>query len=120
MTRPRKRTATRNSRPSHRALLADRDDSNLWFVGPPKVEARALLALVGRNGDTVDTIRELIRVPPRIEMALRTYGQGHAGEGMVQILTFRKRVAEEFARLVGGMAFAPSNPDGNSTVTETR
>ena len=94
--------------------MADRDDSNLWFIGPPEVEARALLALVGRNGDTVDTIRELISVPPRIETPLRTYGQGHSEENVLQILTFRKRVAEEFARLVGGTPFVRSNPDGNS------
>jgi hypothetical protein len=42
-----------------------------------RVEAKALLALAGKNGDTIESVRELISVPPEIEVLLRTYVRCH-------------------------------------------
>ena len=48
--------------------------------------------LPGRNGDTLDSIRELIAVPLEVEEAL----------GIHRVLKLRRKVAEEFDRLVRG------------------
>lgn len=42
-----------------------------------RAEARALLVMVGSNGDTLETVRDLIAVPPEIEKLLRTYAKFH-------------------------------------------
>jgi hypothetical protein len=58
--------------------------------------------MLGGNGDTVDTIRELIAVPREIETMLRAYA-GQYPEyaiGIERVLQFRRRVGEEFERLV--------------------
>lgn len=84
-------------------------------------EALGLLTLVGRNGDTVETVRKLIEVPPRIETALRAYAasphQATPDErrGIERALRFRRKVALEFERLLadrcrGGVVYAEENP----------
>lgn len=67
---------------------------------PVKEEARALFEMVGRNGDTVDSIRELIRVPPKVKAWLleqaRYSPRGRCG--IEKVLRFRWRVLVEFER----------------------
>lgn len=61
-----------------------------------------LFSMIGRNGDSVDTIRELIAVPPEIETALRAFAGEHPEEqrGIERILKFREKVLAEFERVV--------------------
>jgi hypothetical protein len=79
------------------------DDCSHWLeqTATPREEAMKLLALVGKNGDTVESIRELIAVPPDIEQALRLYSRWHPEDayGVERVLKFRKRVGEQFERL---------------------
>ncbi len=58
--------------------------------------------MVGRNGDSVETIRELIAVPAKVEAVLLAYAKRHPEDqqGIEGALEFRRRVAEEFERLV--------------------
>ena len=67
----------------------------------PREEALSLFALIGRNGDTVEPVRELIAVPPRMEAALLLYAERNPEDalGIERVLEFRRRVAEEFDRL---------------------
>lgn len=77
--------------------------SSPWLDRPvaPREEAISLFALVGRNGDTVESVRELIAVPPRMEAALLLYAERNPEDalGIERVLQFRRRVAEEFERL---------------------
>jgi len=61
-----------------------------------------LLALLGRNGDTPESLRKLIAVPPRIEAALRGYAAANLEERELieRGLKFRAEVLVEFERLV--------------------
>lgn len=76
----------------------------------PVIEARILFTLIGRNGNTVEKIRELIAVPPEIEAVLRAYTVRYPEDGasVGRALEFRRRVGEEFERLV---KHAPRNWD---------
>ena len=59
-------------------LAAPEEDTAFdpWSFGlSAKNEARLLFAMIGRNGDTVETIRELIAVPPRTERLLKAYAE---------------------------------------------
>ena len=74
------------------------------FLTPkaPKAEARALLEIMRQTGETADDIRELILVPPEIQSLFRSYALEHPEEfhAIEQVLDFRRRVGEEFDRLV--------------------
>jgi hypothetical protein len=67
-----------------------------------RAEARGLLRLIGRDGNTVEAIRELIAVPARTERALRAYAQAYPEEApsVERNLRFRQAVGREFERLV--------------------
>lgn len=53
---------------THKAILSDDGEAGLCASLPaPEDEACLILKLVGMNGDTVKTIRELIAVPPEVE-----------------------------------------------------
>ncbi len=67
-------------------------------------EARSLLKLIGKNGDTVETVRALIGVSPRIAAKIHAYQRAHPEDepAFAAVLSYRQRVAEEFERLVGG------------------
>lgn len=67
----------------------------------PREEALSLFALIGRNSDTVEPVRELIAVPPRMEAALLLYAKRNPEDALSieRVLQFRRRVAEEFERL---------------------
>jgi hypothetical protein len=58
--------------------------------------------MVGRNGDSVETIRELNAVPPEVEALLLAYAKRHPKDqqGIEGVLEFRRRVAQEFERFV--------------------
>ena len=73
----------------------------LGCTASPRQEARALFAMIGRNGDTVESIRKLIAVPPEIERLLRLYLHQHPEDtrGIMRVLEFRQRVSEEFELL---------------------
>jgi hypothetical protein len=77
----------------------------LWLDGTaaPRAEARGLLTLVRGNAASVEAIWELIGVSPRTEHVLRFYMRKHPEDarGIEKVLSFRKRVREEFDRLVG-------------------
>lgn len=61
-----------------------------------------MFTMIDNKSHTVDSIRELIAVPPHIENALQLYAREHFEEatGIERVLRFRRRVGEEFERLV--------------------
>jgi hypothetical protein len=75
-----------------------------WLDGPraPRDEARGLFVLIRGNAASVESIRDLIAVPPEIEAVLCLYAKHHPEDarGIEKVLGFRKRVREEFDRLV--------------------
>jgi len=78
------------------------ESEDAWNLpSSPGEEAGRLVALVGHNGDTVETIRELIAVPPEIEKALLGFAKAYPEEaaGVHLLLEFRGKVSEEFERL---------------------
>ncbi len=74
----------------------------LWSAASPQAEARLLFSMIGRNGDSLESIRELISVPPHVETLLRAFAQEHPehGAGIEGILRYRLEVGREFERLV--------------------
>jgi hypothetical protein len=66
-----------------------------------RVEAKALLALAGKNGDTIESLRELISVPSEIEAVLSAFARAYPEEEreIEMGLRFRGRVLEEFERM---------------------
>ena len=77
-------------------------DDGAWIFSTPRIhdEVQFLLNLMRRTGSTVEDIRELIEVPADVESTLRVYCRENPEEalGIFRVLTFRKRVAEEFER----------------------
>jgi hypothetical protein len=80
--------------------LSSTDECSCWldWNAKPTDEARKLLMLIGRNGDTIESIRDLIAVPPEIERTMRLFVLEHPEEsgGVERVLEFRRRVSEEF------------------------
>jgi len=76
-------------------------DDPLGAVGA-RAEARGLFRMLGHDGNTVEDLRELIAVPPRIERVLRAYAWAHAEDArwIEASLNFRLAVAREFERLL--------------------
>lgn len=96
----------------------------------PRADARLLFKLVGRNGDTVESICELLAVPQEVEAELWADAQAYPKErkGIEKILRFRQRVAEEFEKLVtaavskqrsgrGSARDGPGQPPGPNSVS---
>jgi hypothetical protein len=83
--------------------LSSEGDYSRWldWNARPTDEARSLFKLVGRNGDTVESVRELIAVPPETERNLRSFICQHPEDalGVERVLQYRRRVAQEFERL---------------------
>ena len=81
---------------------ADRRADLEASLPPVKKEARVLFEMVGRNGDTVDSIRELIRVSPKFEAWLleQTRYSPRGRRGILKVLDFRRRVLAELEKLV--------------------
>jgi hypothetical protein len=79
-------------------------------------EACALYRMLG-DENTVEGLRELIAVPPKIEHALRAFARAHPEEahGIESAIKFRQAVAREFERLVReGIAIAEM-PEGEES-----
>ncbi len=78
-------------------------EAQAWRLPSPTAEARVLFGLVGRNGDTVETIRELITVPEETEAALQAFVRAYPEEqgNIERVLRFRREVQAEFERLTG-------------------
>lgn len=81
-----------------------RSRSNDWITrtASPRTEALALFVAMKQKGETAELIRELIGVPVRIREKLRVFALMHPEErsAIELALRFRKRVAEEFERLI--------------------
>ena len=75
---------------------------NPWAIRNPLDEARDLHRMVLHGSCTVESIRDLISVPPDIEAALLAYADRYPkdGERIHCVLQFRQRVAQEFERLL--------------------
>jgi hypothetical protein len=58
--------------------------------------------MLGQDGNSVEELRELIAVPPRIEGALRAYVKAHPEEQhcIARVIKFREAVARKFECLV--------------------
>ncbi len=58
--------------------------------------------MIGHDGNTIDAIRELVSVLPKIECALLAFAWAHPEKAafIEKSLKFRCRVLEEFDRLV--------------------
>jgi hypothetical protein len=67
----------------------------------PLAEAYGLYRMI-QPECSVEELRELIAVPPRIERVLRAYAKAHVEDAhwIEACLKFRKAVAEEFERLL--------------------
>jgi hypothetical protein len=65
-------------------------------------EARALYRMIGHGRNTVESLRDLIAVPPLVERVLLAFARAHPEEahGIEKNLKFRQAVLEEFERLV--------------------
>jgi hypothetical protein len=65
-------------------------------------EARGLFIAIGRNGETADSMRELIRVDQESRKTLMDFAAAQPAESVwvLRTLEFRERVLREFERLV--------------------
>lgn len=65
-------------------------------------EVRSLYRLVERRVETVDGVRELIAVPPRVEKTLEAYARQNPDQAcwVGQVLRFRRTVLEKFELLL--------------------
>jgi hypothetical protein len=77
-----------------------------WSAPSPRIEARALFALVGRNDTTVDEIRKLIAIPAETEQLFRSYSAAHPEDesSIARVVELRRQVAQELEQLVGHYA----------------
>jgi hypothetical protein len=72
-----------------------------WSVPNASIEANWLYAMVVRQVETVESIAELIAVPPHIESALQEYARRNPDEAgrIDRVLHFRRQVQDRFNRL---------------------
>jgi hypothetical protein len=91
-------------------IAVEKTDSH-WLerTASPREEARILFEMMQRSGGTVESIRELIAIPPEVKAALTLYARRHPEDafGIERVLKFRQRVGHEFERLVDA-PFSPS------------
>ena|SRR5579862_6624751 len=93
---------------------------NPWAIRNPLDEARDLHRMVVYGSCTVESIRDLISVPPEIEAALLAYAHRYPkdGERIHCVLQFRRKVGVEFERLLDcDMSFIES-PEPEADVNE--
>ena len=79
-----------------------------------KEEARILFEMMIRKRETVEAIRELIAIPPETQEALIRYAHIHPEDafGIERVITFRRRVADDFERLVNAPLSLSKEPPG--------
>jgi hypothetical protein len=72
-----------------------------WNVPNANIEAKWLYAMVVRRVETVESIRELIAVPPNVESALRGYARRNPNEAcrIERVLQFRSMVQDKFKQV---------------------
>jgi hypothetical protein len=77
-----------------------------YYEKPERVEARAIMRLIAIGTTTLEGARELIAIPEREESALNAFVaiSGKVGKPIGYALEFRRRVSEEFEKLVGAGA----------------
>jgi len=82
--------------------FASSTHDNPWAIRNPLDEARDLHRMTVYGSCTVDSIRELISVPPDIEAALIAYADHYPKDGdrIRCVLRFRRKVGVEFERLL--------------------
>ena len=83
-------------------LSNDVSVDSIWSLPRPHVEALALVKMLGRNGSDVESLRELIEIPEETERVLRAFAAEYPDSGtrVERLLNFRKRVREEFEKLI--------------------
>jgi hypothetical protein len=94
-------------------VIAAGGRENPWAIRNPLDEARDLHRMVTYGSCTIESIRDLISVPSEIESALLAYANRFPkdGERIHCVLQFRRRVAQEFERLVNcDMSFIETSP----------
>jgi len=84
-----------------RGLAASTHD-NPWAIRNPLDEARDLHRLTVYGSCTVESMRDLISVPPEIEAAVLAYADHYPKDGdrIRCVLRFRRRVGVEFEKLL--------------------
>ena len=82
--------------------MAGEEDSFALGRQSARAEALGLYQMLGHDGNTVESIRELIAVQPKIERVLLAFAQVHPEEAysIDRNLKFRLSVSREFERLV--------------------
>jgi hypothetical protein len=80
-------------------------DPSVWRTGSAREEARSLFAMLqrNRNGDDIQTLRELISISAREEAELRewaAFSSPTVAVGIENMLCFRAAVLVAFDRLV--------------------
>ena len=67
-----------------------------------RLEAESLFAMLGRDGNTVDSIRKLIGLDAHAERVLRAFAAADPGEAdwVEGVLKFRNEVLRQFNRLL--------------------
>jgi hypothetical protein len=81
-------------REAHHTFKRLRRGATCFSTCPPRVEAECLLRLVKAGSETIESVRELIDVPPKQEKFLRRDRDERS-------LSYRRRVLAEFDRLTG-------------------
>jgi len=82
--------------------LASSTHDNPWAIRNPLDEARDLHRMTVYGSCTVESMRDLISVPPEIEAALLAYADHYPKDGdrIRCVLRFRRRVGVEFEKLL--------------------
>jgi hypothetical protein len=94
-------------------LPVRKKEADLWRVGSPKEEARALYKMLGRNGDDVHSLRSLIMVSPTEEIELRDWAASSSPRvavGIEAMIHHRQEVLLQFDRLVASSQNADALP----------
>jgi|SRR5882762_7801707 len=78
-------------------------DADSWRTGSAIAEAHMLYKLLGRNGDSAESLRRLISVTPTEEIELRDWAacsSPRVAVGIDAMLHYRQEVLRHFDRLV--------------------
>ena len=98
--------------------LASSTHDNPWAIRNPLDEARDLHRMTVYGSCTVESMRDLISVPPEIEAALLAYADHYPKDGdrIRCVLRFRRRVGVEFEKLL--QCDMPLTESRNADVSE--
>lgn len=98
--------------------LASSTHDNPWAIRNPLDEARDLHRMTVYGSCTVESMRDLISVPPEIEAALLAYADHYPKDGdrIRCVLRFRRRVGVEFEKLL--QCDVPLTESRNTDVNE--